>query len=262
MKASVLGIDGKKSGEVELPAAFSEVIRSDLIRRAVIHDQTLRYQPKGPDPRAGMKTSARYRGRKEDYGSIKNHGIAMLPREVLPKGKFGKVRIIPSSVKGRRAQGPHVNKILVEEINKKEYAKAIRSAIAATANEASVKGRGHKIDGVKLPLIIDNKFESVSKTKDAQNILEALGLTADLARATIVHKRSGVGSRKGGRIIPRSALIVVGNNKAAAMRAARNIAGVDIAVADKLTAELLAPGTHCGRLTIYTQSAIDKIAKL
>ena len=126
-------LDGKAVKEVELPAAFSADVRMDLVSRAAISDQTKHYQPKGNDPRAGMETSARYRGRKEDFGSGKNKGTAIRPREVLPKGRLGKVKRIPSAVKGRRAHPPHVNKVIIEEMNRKEYAVALKSAIAATS---------------------------------------------------------------------------------------------------------------------------------
>ena len=42
-------------------------------------------------------------------------------------------------------------------------------------------------------------------------------------------------------------------------RAGRNLAGVDIVTYDQLNTELLAPGTHAGRLTIFTESAIAKL---
>jgi large subunit ribosomal protein L4e len=44
--------------------------------------------------------------------------------------------------------------------------------------------------------------------------------------------------------------------------AARNHPGVEVVVVDNLNAELLAPGTHPGRLTIYTPSALEKIGDL
>lgn len=97
---------GAQTAETTLPACFDEPVRKDLIARAAISDQTWYYQPKGTEPRAGMATSARYRGRKDDFGSIKNHGIAMRAHEVLAKGKWGKARIIPGSFKGRRAHPP------------------------------------------------------------------------------------------------------------------------------------------------------------
>lgn len=261
MKADIYTIDGKKSGTADLPQVFSGSVREDMIKRAVLSDMSEDYQPKGNDPWAGMQTSARYRGRKEDFGSIKNHGISRLPREVLPGGRFGKVKRIPSAVKGRRAHPPHVEKVLYEQVNKKEYAKSIASAIAATAKAEVVAKRGHKLpEGAKLPFIVEDKIESVAKTKEIVKALNAMGIGADLERARKTKARTGVGARKGGKTKPKSALIVVGND-CAALKSVKNIPGVDVRRADGLKAVDLAPGTHAGRLTIYTQSAIKYIGE-
>ena len=45
-------------------------------------------------------------------------------------------------------------------------------------------------------------------------------------------------------------------------KAARNHPGVEVVVVDNLNAELLAPGTHPGRLTMYTTSALEKLGEL
>ncbi|MBR9691209.1 50S ribosomal protein L4, partial [Candidatus Woesearchaeota archaeon] len=44
-------------------------------------------------------------------------------------------------------------------------------------------------------------------------------------------------------------------------KAARNIPGIDIAVVNSLNAKLLAPGAVPGRLTLFTEAAIDKLEK-
>lgn len=252
-------VDGKALREVELPAQFSADVRLDLISRAAISDQTKLYQPKGNDPRAGMETSARYRGRKEDFGSGKNKGTAIRPREVLPKGRLGKVKRIPSAVKGRRAHPPHVNKIIIEKVNKKEYRVALVSAIAATAHKDVVQSRGHKVS-VNLPLVLENSFESVAKTKDAYKALSAL-IGADLARSDYGKPRSGVRARKGGKVYPKSAIIAVSKD-APLLLAARNIPGVDVVKVSDLSVLALAPGAKAGRLAIYTEAALAEIAKL
>ncbi len=46
------------------------------------------------------------------------------------------------------------------------------------------------------------------------------------------------------------------------LHAARNILGVDVSTVNNLNAELLAPGTHSGRLTIWSRSAFEKIDEL
>lgn len=252
-------MEGKAVREVELPATFSLDVRQDLISRAAISDQTKRYQPKGNDPRAGMETSARYRGRKEDFGSGKNKGTAIRPREVLPKGRLGKVKRIPSAVKGRRAHPPHVNKVIFERINRKEYAAALRSAIAATAHKDVVEAHGHKV-AVALPIVFENSFESLSKTSQVYKAISAL-IGADLARCEKGKMRTGVRKRKGGKVYATSAIIAVSKD-APILRAGRNISGVDVVKVSDLTAELLAPGAKAGRLAIYTEAALAEISKL
>jgi large subunit ribosomal protein L4e len=56
-------------------------------------------------------------------------------------------------------------------------------------------------------------------------------------------------------------LIVVAENKGL-FEAAGNLPGVDIVSVKNLNAELLAPGTHPGRLTLWTCSAIEQLEKL
>jgi large subunit ribosomal protein L4e len=260
MQADVYSISGTKAGSVELPGVFYEPVRKDLIRRAVLAERSSRYQPKGVYPLAGLQTTAEYKGRKEDYRSIKNKGISRLPREKLPKGRFGRVRIVPFSVKGRRAHPPKPEKVLVERINRKERAKAMRSAIAATALKEMVLARGHRA-GIALPLVVENSFEEMRKTKDVLGALEALRLDGDLQRAK-PKKRTGVAARRrGGYATPRSVLIVVGNDKGV-LKAARNIPGVDAVLVDALSAELLAPGASAGRLTLWTQDALQRLDAL
>jgi len=257
----MFGMDGKAKGELKLPAVFSQEVNAGLVARAAISDQTKKYQPKGSYIWAGMETSARYKGRKEDYGSNKNRGMSRLPHEIQPGGKFGKVKRIPSAVKGRRAHPPRVEKTIVEEINKKEYEVALRSAIAATGHENLVKARGHRVDGVKLPIVVSRDAENIAKTKDAEKLLMALGIGADLERAGKVRRRSGIGSRKGGKRYPKSA-IVIATKDSKLLKAARNIAGVDCADVEKLSVLSLAPGAKAGRLAIYTEGAIEKLAAM
>jgi len=53
-------------------------------------------------------------------------------------------------------------------------------------------------------------------------------------------------------------LLVIAKNEGIA-EAARNLPGVDIVSVDNLNVELLAPGTHPGRLTVWTSSAFEKV---
>lgn len=261
MKAGVYSIEGKKEREIELPKVFDEQVRPELIKRAVLHEQSKELQPKGAHKLAGMQTTANMRGRKEAYRAIKNKGISRLPRERLPKGRFGRVRMVPFAVGGRRAHPPNPDKIIVERMNHKEYQKALRSAIAATAKKELVAARGHKVDGIDVPIIIEEKFESIAKTRDVAAIVERLGLGKDVERARNGTKaRSGVRvRRRGGRDVPRSVLFVVKEGSAVG-KAARNLAGADVCTLKDLDARRLAPGTKPGRLTVWSEAVLKEMS--
>ena len=56
-------------------------------------------------------------------------------------------------------------------------------------------------------------------------------------------------------------LLVITKNEGVA-EAARNLPGIEVASVENLNAELLAPGTHPGRLTVWTTSAFEKLEKV
>jgi large subunit ribosomal protein L4e len=72
--------------------------------------------------------------------------------------------------------------------------------------------------------------------------------------------RSGTRSRKAGTRTAKSLLLVVGGGHI--LKSGRNIPGVDVVQAEKLRVKDLAPGTHPGRLTLYTENALKKISEV
>jgi len=151
-------------------------------------------------------------------------------------------------------------KKIVKKINLKEKRKAIISAISATAIKELVEARGHRVENVpQIPLIIEDKFQKLSSTKEVLDVFSKLGLNEDLERAKIKKIRAGKGKMRGRRYKRRkSVLIVIGEDKGI-KKAARNLPGVDVVRAKDLGAEDLAPGGHAGRLTLYTPSAIEQL---
>jgi large subunit ribosomal protein L4e len=136
--------------------------------------------------------------------------------------------------------------------------------VAATANQELVELRGHQIENVpQIPLVVDDDLSKIKKTSETREILKKLGVMEDVVRAKAGRKiRAGRGKTRGRKYkIPKGPLLVVGEDKGISL-GARNHPGVDIVVVDNLNAELLAPGTHPGRLTIYTKSAIEKLGEL
>lgn len=247
MNVPVRDLNGDDAGEIELPVAFETDHRPDLVRRAVLAAQANRTQPYGADSYAGLRTPA------ESPGS--GRGMAHVPRQ------DGRARRVPHVVKGRRAHPPKAEADRGVELNDKERKKAVRAAVAATADEEAVRARGHAFDdGVSVPVVLDDEFEDVEKTREVVSVLEALGLAADIERAddgkTI---RAGRGTTRGRKHRePSSILFVTGGEPS---RAARNLAGADVTTGREVNAEDLAPGGVPGRLTVYTESGLAEVAE-
>ncbi|MHA1380250.1 MAG: 50S ribosomal protein L4 [Candidatus Helarchaeota archaeon] len=254
VKVDVLGLDGKKIKQIEVPSTFTTVFRLDLIRRAVIACQANRKQPQGRDPLAGTRNTAVSQG--------SGHGRARVPRirgggtKRVDQGAF-----IPGTVGGRAAFPPKSCKKIHEKINKKERRLAIKSAIAATANLDLVRFRGHKFEeNIKLPIVVSDELENISKTSEVIEILKILGVYPDIIRASKKKIRPGKGKMRGRKYKrKKSLLIVISNLKKDILKGARNIQGVDVSFVDYLNAELLAPGGHPGRLVIWTESAFKRL---
>jgi len=124
--------------------------------------------------------------------------------------------------------------------------------------------RGHQVDSIlDLPIVIDDKFQSLKKTSQVLKTLESIGLLNELERVRLgKNVRAGKGKKRGRKYKqPRGPLIVIKDNFGI-YNAARNIAGVDIINIDNINCSLLAPGTHSGRLTIWTQSAFNTLNKI
>ena len=65
--------------------------------------------------------------------------------------------------------------------NQKRF--AMCSAIAASGVPALVMSKGHKIEGInEVPLVVDDKIESLQKTKDAVALLRRLKAWADVEK--------------------------------------------------------------------------------
>jgi len=172
----------------------------------------------------------------------------------------GVVRRVPHAVSGRRAHPPKVEKEQGKTINKKERQLATRSALAATTDADVVADRGHQFDAdLDLPLVVSDEFEDLVKTKEVVALLDALGVAEDIERAEEGKKvRAGRGTTRGRKYkTPKSILFVTSEEPS---KAARNLAGADVATASEVNVEDLAPGTHAGRLTIFTESALSEVA--
>jgi len=251
--AKIFDLTGKPVKKITLPPIFEVAVRPDVIKRAVTAIQSNRFQPQGRDSMAGKRTTAESRG----------VGLAMA-RVPRIKGATARAAFAPGTVGGRVAHPPSSEKKIVKKIPKKEKRLALLSAIAATASKEAVALRGHSIEDVlQIPLIVTDDIEKLRKAKEVEEVLIRLGVLSDIYRVRESRKiRAGKGKRRGRRLKQAVGPLIVVTENEGIVEAARNILGVDVATIKDLNAEVLAPGAQPGRLTIWTESAIGKLAEL
>lgn len=247
-KVNLYSLDGTVKEKIDLPKIFDTPYRPDIIKKSfeVIHSN--QRQPYGSDPLAGTRHAVASVG--------KGRGMSRVPR--LTQGQAA--ALAPNVVSGRRAHPPKVERDWKEKMNKKENKLARNSALAATAVKEIVLKRGHRFDEkVTLPIVIDDDFENLKKTKEVIEVLEKIGIGSDVLRsADGKHVRAGKGKMRGRRYrVPKSLLIV--SVKEGLVKSSENLSGVDITKPQQLNIELLAPGGIAGRLTIFTKSALTKL---
>lgn len=263
MKVPILDKTKKEVGKVDLPKQFSEPVRSDVVKRAVMVINANSRQPYGATPDAGMWASAELSRRRKDYRGSYGHGISRVPRKIMSRRgvQMNWVgAVAPGTVKGRRAHPPKAEKIWSRKINKSERRLAIRSALAAAMQKAYVVERGHKMPDT-YPFVLDNSFEAISKTKDIREALLALGFKEELDRISIRTVRAGKGKVRGRRYKSKVGPLIVVSDKCDLLKAGRNLPGVNVVMVHKLNAKSLAPNATLGRLCLFTQKAVERLGK-
>lgn len=252
ISAKVFDLTGKEASTVNLPQIFNTPSRPDVIKRAVVAIQSHKYQPQGRDPMAGKKNTA-----------VSRHaglGISRVPR-LRERGQ--RAAFAPGTVGGRSAHPPEAEKKIKKKLPKKEMRLALRSAVAATGSKDAVALRGHMVDDIPaFPLVVVDDIQSLNRTKDVEDAFVNLGVLSDILRVKESRKvRAGKGKMRGRKMKQAvGPLLVIAKNGGVA-EAARNLPGLDVVSLENLNAELLAPGTHSGRLTIWTSSAFENLDK-
>jgi len=263
MKLPVLNEQKEKVGEVELPVQFSEELRPDLICRAVHALQSAARQPYGTNPRAGLRHSSRVSKERRHYRGCYGFGISRVNRKILShRGTrmFWVGAFSPQTRGGHAAHPPRAEKIWEQKINQKENRKAIRSALSATINKEMVEKRGHKLPS-EYPFAIDSSIEKVNLTKSLQKILSILGFDKELARAAEKKIRAGKGKVRGRKYKQKKSILFVTGEECPLSKAAKNLAGIDVVPVNALNVEMLAPGAHPGRVTLWTKKALETLGK-
>jgi large subunit ribosomal protein L4e len=247
-KVNIYSVTGEVQDKIDLPTIFQTAYRPDIIRKSFNTVHSNQRQPYGASLMAGKSHSV------ESVG--KGRGMSRVPR--LHQGQAA--ALAPCVVGGRRAHPPKAAKNWKEKINRKERILARYSALAATSDREIVVKRGHIFDDkITLPIIVDDAFEELTKTKEVIAAFEKLGIYTDVQRSTDgKHIRAGRGKSRGRRYrTPKSILVVATKNEL--KKSAQNLSGVDITTPKFLDIEDLAPGGDAGRLTIITKSALTEL---
>lgn len=253
-KTSIYDLDGKKKGIIDIPKIFNVKPRYDLIRKAIESSFSRSKQIQGRDKRAGLKVTA------VSWGT--GHAISRAPRisgSGFPTAR--NVGRVPFAKGGRIAHPQKVEKRLIKKINKKTQKLALISAISATADRELVKLRGHLIDNLpEIPLVIDDKVQTIKKAALIYSTLVDLGLKEELVKVKNAKKiRAGKGKRRGRKYKTQKSVLIVIKDDFGLVKASRNIPGIDIVKIKDLSIENLAPGGHPGRLVMWVQSAFNEL---
>lgn len=253
-KINVYDLDGKKKGLIDKPEIFSVKPRKDLIQMANNVSQSKNKQAQGRDREAGLKNIS------EGWGT--GYGMSRAPRRKgsgFPTSRH--VGRVPFAKGGRRTHPIKSERVGKKKINKKTNKTAIISAISASGDKIWVKKRGHNIDNIpELPLVVDDKIQTIKKTEMIYDALCNLGLKDELFKIRKSRKiRSGKGKGRGRKYKFKKGILIIIKDDFGIVGASRNIPGTDIVKLDNLSIKILAPGGVSGRLVLWTQSAFSEL---
>jgi large subunit ribosomal protein L4e len=249
--------DGNVVSQTKLPVVMLAPIRPDIVHFVHTNMAKNKRQPYAVSSRAGHQTSA------ISWGT--GRAVARIPRVAgggtsrSGQGAFGNM-----CRKGRMFAPTKTWRKWHRKINVNQKRYAVASALAATAVTALVMARGHKISKLEeVPLVFDDKINSIKKTKEAIKAMESVGAYPDVEKVKRTKKlRAGKGKMRNRRFVLRKGPLVIYDESDGIDKAFRNLPGVELAKVDNLSVLNLAPGGHLGRFCVWTQSAFNKLDKL
>ena len=258
MKTTAYTTTGAKDGDVELPLVFSTPYRRELIHKAYTNLNSHKFQPQGRHPTAGMDVVA------DSNDPPTGQGVSRVARaRGGGGGRQGQGAEVASTRGGRQAHPPIADKVIHKKLNKKERKLALCSAIAATASKDLVESRGHKIKGIEsFPIVVSDDIESVSRAGEIVKVLDSLKLSQDVKRLKTRKARSGKPSLRGRSKKVGKSVLFVTKDPSNIRKAIGAIPGVEVRNVNELSVLDLAPGSDPVRLTVYSKSAIEEIAKI
>jgi large subunit ribosomal protein L4e len=253
-KTNVYNLEGKKKGLIDKPKIFETKPRIDLIQMVSGISQNNKKQIQGRDRRAGLKNTA------ESWGT--GHGLSRAPRikgsGFITARNVGRV---PFAKGGRRTHPIKADKKIKKKVNKQINRLSIISAISASGDKFWVKNGGYLIENIpEIPLVVDDKIQTIKKTARIFSILCNLGLEENLRRIKKSKKiRAGKGKIRGRKYKKKRGILIVIKEDFGIIKASRNIPGTDVIKVENLSIDNLAPTGKSGRLILWTQSAFSEL---
>jgi len=237
-----------------LPAVFRAPVRPDIV--SCIHHEIAKNhrQPYCVNKDSGHQTSA------ESWGT--GRAVARIPRV-----RGGGTHRSGQGAYGNMCRGGHMFaptktwRRWHRKVNVAQKRYAMCSAIAATGVPALVMARGHEISRIpEVPLVVADKVQSFSKTREAVEFLRRNHSYADIERVYKTKRmRAGKGKMRDRRRIHKLGPLVIYDQDQGLVKAFRNIPGCDTISVHQLNLLKLAPGGHLGRFCIWTESAFKKL---
>jgi len=253
-KINFYSLEGKKKGLIDKPKIFEVKPRLDLIQITSAISQGNTKQIQGRDNRAGLRNTA------EGWGT--GHGVSRAPR--IKGSGFMTARHVgrvPFAKGGRRAHPIKPEKKGKKKINKRINKLSLLSAISASGNKVWVKNRGINIENIpEIPLVVDDKIQTIKKTARIYSILSTLGLEEELIKIRKSRNiRAGKGKSRGRKYKNKKGVLIVIKDDFGIIKASRNIPGTDVTKIENLSVNHLAPGGATGRIVLWTQSAFSEL---
>ena len=195
--------------------------------------------------------------------SIKYHKIPL-----TEKGIEIKNAIIDIAIKNKDENSPIEIKVWEGTIKDKKIEVSIwekdnnvKLLGPAALNKVWVKNRGFNIENIlEIPLVVDDKIQTIKKTARIYSILSTLGLEKELIKIKKSRNiRAGKGKSRGRKYKNKKGVLIVIKDDFGIIKASRNIPGTDVIKVENLSINALAPGGTSGRLILWTHSAFNEL---
>ncbi len=253
MKTTLFDVEGKKKGDVDLPAIFTTTIREDLAYKYYYADLFRNMTPYSTYSEAGKRHSASgtISHKRHEWKGHYGKGISRAPRKTMWRRgtQFYWVGAESSSSRGGRSARPPKGNYAFRYVNKKEVQAAMNSAFAATANKNYIMKRYTNLPVISInPAVIESL---PSKTKDVVSSLSAIFGAAFSHVFKNKTVRAGKGKSRGRKYKSNAGLLVVtgtGENV--------KCSGLDVKQVKEIKISDLYP---LGRLTLYTKKAVEEL---